>query len=165
MLNEQQWATLRDLRLVALKDSPASFLSTYDKELDYDEPRWRLEFSRGECIVVERQKASVGLIGITSGSDIPSTDRYLEYLWIAPESRRSGVATELVKTLFKLLDAAGTPAVWLWILDGNEPARRLYEKCGFVSTYERQPALASSLCEERMRLELKKKPMAARGKG
>jgi ribosomal protein S18 acetylase RimI-like enzyme len=44
---------------------------------------------------------------------------------------------------------------WLWILNGNDPALRLYEQFGFQSTNRRQPLLKQpGRYEERMRLRL-----------
>jgi hypothetical protein len=44
---------------------------------------------------------------------------------------------------------------WLWILNGNDPALRLYEQFGFQSTNQRQPLPEQpSRYEERMRLRL-----------
>lgn len=153
MLSEDRWQMLRDVRLNALKESPKSFLSKYERESTYEENQWREEFSRGEWFVVGNDGPPQGMIGVTRSSDISPADRYLEYLWIAPKSRNYGLATSLVRAVVERLAAAGISAVWLWILDGNESARKLYEKCGFTSTGERQPPQADpTLCEERMKL-------------
>jgi ribosomal protein S18 acetylase RimI-like enzyme len=155
MLTEQEWHVLRDVRLIALKDSPESFLSNYDQEVDYDERRWRAEFNRGDWMIASRQGATVGFLGATRYMDIPSTDRYLEYLWVSPISRRSGVASIIIRAVLGHLGAEGVAAVWLWILDGNMPALQLYKKFGFISTKERQQVSeSSSRCEEKMKLIL-----------
>jgi len=154
ILREDQWTILRDIRLIALKDSPDSFLSTYDKEFDYDETRWRSEFSRGEWIIAKQDGHVVAIVGAVSGYDVPDNDRYLEYLWVSPEVRGSGVAPSLIQTVLRRLKAAEIGTVWLWILDGNDPARKLYDKCGFTSTGKRQPLPNSTICEERMNMAL-----------
>jgi ribosomal protein S18 acetylase RimI-like enzyme len=156
VLNENQWRTLRGARLTALKESPQSFLSRYEVEANFGERRWRDEFSHGEWIIVgEEGKAIKALIGVVRGYDIPSADRYLEYLWVSPGLRRSKLATNLINAVLRRLEASGTGAVWLWILDGNEPARELYNKCGFITTGERhRPQANPSLWEERMNLRL-----------
>ena len=68
VLSEDQWPVLRDVRLIALKDSPDCFLSNYDREFTYDEPRWRAEFERGEWIVAVESGSAV-----ESGVDCNST--------------------------------------------------------------------------------------------
>jgi ribosomal protein S18 acetylase RimI-like enzyme len=157
VLNETQWRTLRDARLTALKESPRSFLSKYQIEVNFGERKWREEFSRGEWIIAgEEGKAPEALVGAVRGYDIPSTDRYLEYLWVSPEMRRSKLATNLINVVLRRLEASGTDIVWLWILDGNESARQLYINCGFTTTGERhRPRANRSLWEERMNLQLK----------
>src|SRR5262245_60119066 len=94
VLDEAQWRTLRDVRLTALKESPRSFLSKYAIEFAFGENQWRYEFSRGEWIIAGVAGQSPdALIGITRSDDIAPTGRYLEYLWVSPEARRSKLAT------------------------------------------------------------------------
>lgn len=157
VLSEYQWRTLRDARLTALKESRGSFLSKYDIEVAFGEARWRKEFSRGEWIVTgEEGESPDALIGVTRSDDIPPTGRYLEYLWVSPKARRSKLATNLIRVVLERLETYGVDTVWLWILDGNEPARELYNKCGFTSTGERhRPHADRSLWEERMKRKLK----------
>jgi ribosomal protein S18 acetylase RimI-like enzyme len=156
VLAESEWHILREARLTALKESPRCFLSNYEKELGYEQKRWREEFSRGEWTIATKEGDLIdGLMGATCSDDISSNERYLEYLWILPGSRRSGLATRLIHNVLGRLSASGIITAWLWILDGNEPARRLYEKFGFVSTNERQQLKADPLrYEERMKLKL-----------
>jgi len=151
VLTEDEWYRLRDVRLTALRESPEAFLSSYEIELTYREDEWRAEFSRGEWAIVIRQGQAVGLLGATREADTFSTERYLEYMWVAPEFRRSGVASNLIRTVFGRLFSSGIIPVSLWIIDGNEPARRLYERFGFVSTNEVQSIPTNpSRKEERM---------------
>ncbi|HEY2575019.1 MAG TPA: GNAT family N-acetyltransferase [Streptosporangiaceae bacterium] len=156
ILAEPEWWLLRKTRLIALRESPLCFLSSYEKEVAYDETQWREEFIRGDWITLGETDATMdGLIGVTHGDDISPNERYLEYLWISPKSRRSGIATNLMRTVLEMLRTTGIVTAWLWILDGNKPARELYEKLGFISTNERQPLAANPLrYEERMRLRL-----------
>lgn len=139
VLTEDEWPKLRDVRLTALKDEPLSFLATYDREVTYGEDRWRQEFSRGEWYVLLKADREIGLLGVTRLPDTPSRECYLEYLWVAPEHRRSGRASMLLRAVLDRLRDSGIRTVWLYILDGNDRAMRLYLKFGFQSTGERQP--------------------------
>jgi ribosomal protein S18 acetylase RimI-like enzyme len=157
VLKEAEWSILREARLIALRDSPGSFLSSYEKEYAYEEAQWRAEFARGEWLIIvdDGSRLPTALIGITRFGDIPPAERYLEYLWVSPESRRAGVASRLIQAVLKRLRDNGVAAAWLWILDGNSSARALYKKLGFVSTNERQPLKEDpERFEERMRLGL-----------
>jgi ribosomal protein S18 acetylase RimI-like enzyme len=145
VLTENEWSRLRDIRLTALRDHPAAFLSSYEVEADYDEQRWRQEFSRGEWNIMLADGKEIGLLGVTrlfnrsSQEYNLSQEYYLEYLWVAREFRRSGAGSRLLRTVLDRLRDSGVHTVWLYILDGNEDARRLYQSFGFQSTNERQP--------------------------
>jgi RimJ/RimL family protein N-acetyltransferase len=156
ILTEDEWFMLRDVRLSALDDSPQSFLARYEVEAEYDEEKWRSEFVRGEwSIVLADNDKVVGLLGVTREHWMPPQDRDLEFVWIASRVRGRGVATMLLKTTLDRLPRAGVHTVWLWILDGNVEARRLYERFGFKSTNLRQPLPEQGKrCEERMRFSL-----------
>ena len=99
--------------------------------------------------------ATQALLGATHSSDIPRSDRYLSYLWVAPAARGQGIGTKLVTEMLTHLRDRDVPRVWLWVVDGNDAAHRLYRKLGFQSTgvrkrLERDPFRS----EERLLLEL-----------
>jgi ribosomal protein S18 acetylase RimI-like enzyme len=155
VLAENDWARLRDIRLTALRVDPTAFLSSYQTELAFAEQQWREQFSRGEWHIMRAGALDVGLVGVTREPDMPARECYLEYLWVARGFRRRGVATHLLRAVLDSLRYSGVQTVWLYILDGNDPAMRLYRGFGFQSTDERQelpdhPAGS----EERMRLRL-----------
>lgn len=155
VLNENEWARLRDVRLSALQDDPTAFLASYEREVAYGERRWRQEFSRGEWNIMRADDKEIGLLGVTREPTMSSRECYLEYLWVAPDFRRSGVGALLLRTVLDRLRDSGVHTVWLYILDGNQDAMRLYQRFGFQSTNERQllpdhPAGS----EERMKLRL-----------
>jgi ribosomal protein S18 acetylase RimI-like enzyme len=155
VLKEDEWFWLRDVRLEALKQDPSAFLSVYERESDYGEHEWRAEFARGDWTVLTDQNQIVGLLGTTREPSTPQGECYLEYMWICPRFRRSGVGTDLVNAVLKQLASSGVVAVRLWILEGNEPAVRLYKKIGFSFTGESQPSRYNpSRNEELMSLSL-----------
>jgi ribosomal protein S18 acetylase RimI-like enzyme len=155
VLAEDDWPRLQNIRLAALKSDPTVFLSSHETELAYLEPRWRQEFSRGEWYVMRASGEDVGLVGATREPDLPLHECDLEFLWVAPESRRAGGATLLLRTVLDRLRDSGVRTVWLWILNGNDPAMNLYEQFGFQSTNRRQPLQKQpGRYEERMRLRL-----------
>lgn len=154
-LTENEWSRLRDIRLSALRDDPSAFLSSHEREAGYDEQRWRQEISRGEWNIMLADDKEIGLLGVTRERAMPAQECYLEYLWVAPGFRRSGVASMLLRTVLNRLRCTGVHTVWLYILDGNQVAMHLYQGFGFQLTNERQllpdhPAGS----EERMRLRM-----------
>jgi ribosomal protein S18 acetylase RimI-like enzyme len=160
-LHESHWRRLRRLRLTALKADPASFLSSHKAEKRYASKRWRREFSRGEWHVMVaggrvRRRRYVGLVGVTRLPETSSQECYLEYLWVARAFRRRGVASMLLRTVIDRLRDSGVRTVWLYILDGNNPAMRLYQRFGFQRTNELQPLPDDpARSEERMWLRLR----------
>jgi ribosomal protein S18 acetylase RimI-like enzyme len=151
VLLEREWTWLRDIRLTALKDSPEAFLSNYEREHAYSESDWLAEFCRGEWVIDLRHGEAIGLIGTTREPVTPTNECYLEYMWISPLYRRQGVATDMLENVLKRLASSGVDTIMLWTLDGNEPARRFYEKRGFASTLKRQPLPGDpGRCEELM---------------
>lgn len=156
LLSDQDWPLLRDLRLAALRESPAAFLSTYDQERTWTDGDWRTEAARGDWLTEDVHGDPVALLGATPEPDVAGSERYLSYLWVAPGHRHRGIAERLVVAMLDRLRAAGVGRAWLWVLDGNDPARRLYERLGFVSTGERQPLKDDPVrSEERMTLSLR----------
>lgn len=137
-LTEDDWSRLQDIRLSALQNYPGAFLSSYERESGYDEQRWRQEFSRGTWNILVADGEDAGLLGVTREQAMSLQECYLEYLWIAPDLRRSGAASMLLRTVLDRLRAAEVHTVWLYILNGNQVAMDLYEKFGFQSTNEPQ---------------------------
>ena len=153
MMDEREWVTLREVRLAALRESPDAFLSSHSEESAFEEQKWRAEFVRGEWTVEVRNDEPIALVGVTREQGTPPDECYLEYMWVSPGFRRCGVATDLIKTVLRHLLNRGFVTIWLWVLEGNEPARRLYEKCGFTSTgLTQRPHRGLSRSEELMRL-------------
>jgi ribosomal protein S18 acetylase RimI-like enzyme len=154
-LSSDEWPKLRDIRLAALQDSPDNFLATYALEEKYDEARWRAEFIRGSWSVGYSDGQPVSLVGITREPETPMDQCYLEYVWVAPSFRHRGVAFEMLNEVLSRLKKSGVRTVFLWVLDGNDAAMRLYRRVGFTSNNHRQPLAARpGRSEERLRLEL-----------
>ena len=160
VLTEDAWRRLRDIRLTALDADPTVFLSSHETEAAFAEEQWRQEFARGEWHVMRAAdqglgQPDVGLLGVTRLPTTPSWGCYLEYLWVAPRVRRHGVASNLLRTVLDQLRDSGVHTIWLYILDGNAPAMRLYQRFGFQSTYNVQPLPGDpTRSEERLRLRL-----------
>jgi ribosomal protein S18 acetylase RimI-like enzyme len=154
-LARDEWQALRDLRLTALADSPDAFLALYSDESKYTPSQWEAEFERGSWYICDDPHGSIGLIGATREPHTPWDECYLEFIWVSPGHRRSGIASDLVGHVLALLREAQCRTVHLWVLDGNVVATALYKKLGFVSSDERH-ALADrpGRSEERWLLAL-----------
>jgi ribosomal protein S18 acetylase RimI-like enzyme len=131
--------TLRSMRLTALLDSPQCFLATYADESAYEPERWQSELARGEWHVGVIDGVPVSLLGVTREPGAPSSQCHLEFLWVAPGVRRRGYALGFLREILEHVQAAGVRTVHLWVMDGNEPAIRLYQKAGFEMEGEPVP--------------------------
>lgn len=58
----------------------------------------------------------------------------VQTLYVLPEYWGRGFGTALLDNSVRWLNSRGFDRVYLWALDTNARARRLYEKCGFEAT-------------------------------
>jgi ribosomal protein S18 acetylase RimI-like enzyme len=137
VLAEDEWPRLQSIRLAALREDPSAFLNSHKEEATYGEQQWRQELSRGQWYIMVSGHKEIGLLGVTREGTMSEHKYYLEYLWVAPDFRQAGLASSLLRTALARLRASGVRTVWLYILDGNEQAMRLYRRFGFQSANTR----------------------------
>ena len=133
------WQTMRDIRLEALREAPYAFASTYAREAAYPEQTWRERAASGNSILAylpEFDRAPVGLVA--SLQEVPD-QLELVSMWVRPQARGRQVGSALVEAVVERARRAGVPRVHLWVTESNKPGRRLYERGGFSPTGERQP--------------------------
>lgn len=140
-VGSDDWALLRRLRLEALQESPAAFGSTYERELAFDEDRWRSRLETTAYFVAETDGEAIGLVcafrHLESDGDPPPAMELVS-MWVAPGHRRRGAGVLLVDAVLRHARAEGEPMVGLWVAAGNEPAEALYRSAGFERTTEEQ---------------------------
>ena len=132
------WQALRDIRLEALRDAPAAFGSTYEREALRDEAHWRGRIARGGTFLAYIPEVSepAGLIG---GYQEDPVTVELVSMYVRPRARGRGVGEALVATVINWAGQRSASSVHLWVTETNSHARTLYERCGFTPTGERQP--------------------------
>jgi ribosomal protein S18 acetylase RimI-like enzyme len=151
-LSSEEWKLLRDVRLSALRESPRFFLADHDEQSNYADQYWRDEFIRGDWHIGVKDGDVVSLIGVIRDDINWPGECFLEYIWVAPDSRRSKFATRMVTIVLDLLKAEGMRAANLWVMDGNEPAVHFYTRLGFRTTSEVNPIkVRPGRTEERFR--------------
>jgi ribosomal protein S18 acetylase RimI-like enzyme len=154
-LTPDQWQELRRIRLRALADSPHMFLSSHAQEVDYPDGKWELEFKRGDWYAGYAGRKPVCMLGVTKEPEMPPYECYLEYMWVSPQFRRSGVGRSLLEGVLSNLRETGYSTVFLWVLSGNDVAAHLYERMGFAGTGLSQPlADQPGRFENQMKLSL-----------
>lgn len=152
-----EWATLREVRLAALREAPSAFASTHAREEPFTEEQWRGRLSRDGSVTLfgylavagsgGDRAAPAGIAGVLQQGG----DADLVSMWVRPAARGQGVGEALVAAAAGWAKARDHDSLYLWVTATNAPARRLYERCGFAPTGESQPLPSDpSLSEIRM---------------
>jgi RimJ/RimL family protein N-acetyltransferase len=134
-LTPDDWEMLREIRLAALLDSPAAFLTTHAEAARNDEAQWRARTTSAAMFVAWMDEKPAGLCG-TFAADAPDRHRVLVAMWVAPAARGTGVADALIEAALAHGAAAGTPSMVLEVAPGNLRAERVYARHGFAVTDE-----------------------------
>jgi ribosomal protein S18 acetylase RimI-like enzyme len=133
------WQAMRDIRLDALREAPYAFASTYAREAAYPEETWRERARSGNSIVAYLPELGSGPVGLVAGiQEVPDVLELVS-MWVRPQARGRQVGSALVEAIVERARSGQLPQVHLWVTESNKPARRLYERCGFSPTGERQP--------------------------
>ncbi|HEU5473804.1 MAG TPA: GNAT family N-acetyltransferase [Actinophytocola sp.] len=138
-LGPDDWRTWREVRLAALADAPYAYGSTYAREARFDESEWRARLApdNGMTAVALDATVGIGAIGIYL---LPETGAALLIAaWVAPAARGRGIGDALVAEALRWAREHGHQQVSLRVADGNQPARRLFLRTGFVPTGQRIP--------------------------
>ncbi|MEV3963486.1 GNAT family N-acetyltransferase [Nocardia sp. NPDC050193] len=129
-LEVADWAVFRHIRLRSLVDAPHAFGSTLDTARRRAERDWRaLLVGRAQFLAVVAD-AAVGTVGITGDEG----EFHLISMWVAPESRGTGVADLLLHAVLEHATASGGGRIRLEVTEGNTAAERLYFRHGFRRT-------------------------------
>lgn len=135
------WRVLRDIRLTALRDTPSAFGSTYAEAAELGEQHWRDRAARGSSFLAFLpDSGAAGPVGLAGGYRESPDRAHLVSMWVSRQARGRGVGEALIARVAQWAkDETSATALQLWVTENNEPARRLYERCGFTLTGERQP--------------------------
>lgn len=127
---------MRDVRLRALRSDPASFGSTYERELAFEPGRWdewAAEGSEGELYSTLLALAGDEAVGIVTGArdDDDPVLFHVYSMWVAPEARRTGLGRRLLAELEAWMRASGGETSQLSVTTEAAAAQRLYESAGY----------------------------------
>jgi ribosomal protein S18 acetylase RimI-like enzyme len=149
-----EWETLRDVRLAALREAPYAFGSTYAQEAAFTEQNWRDRLTSRSVTFfagTETDPKPVGLVGVYEEDGTAD----LVSMWVRPSVRGQRIGDVLITASANWTRARGYSTLCLWVTHSNTAARKLYARCGFIPTGESQPLPSSpSLLEIRMRRPL-----------
>jgi len=152
VLTPADWSQLKRVRLRALQDSPHAFASAYQHEARWSEDEWRSTFDASLWLAAGTRHDLIGLARSTPAER--AWQRNVESVWVQPDRRRRGVTRMMMQKLVEH-EPHGVTELYAWVLDGNDAARRVYQRLGFVLTGERQPLPGSmGRMEERLVLRI-----------
>lgn len=136
---EGDWELVRDVRLLALDDSPKAFLSSLALEKRWTESDWRRSLTTSTWLVAKRHGIPVGVLKTSS---LPGFDdeRYLEAMWVDPRHRMKSVGRNLVKRAIALAGGDGSSVVRLAVLHSNASAMGFFRELGFTEVVDPTPA-------------------------
>ena len=137
------------MRLAALEEAPHAFGSSYEREVDAPEQRWRQGLKDRARFIAEVDGVVAGTV--SGGDAAGSGAAAMTAMWVDPRYRRRGVGDLLVKTVVDWAKSAGYGEMLLWVADGNPDAERLYMLNGFASTGAVQEMRAGALEHEMAR--------------
>jgi len=136
MLVPDNWAEYKLIRLSALKESPDSFGSTYEKEVEFSDSEWleRLKTNfKGMSsmpLVAEIDGVLVGLAwGVIHHPD--EKVMHIYQMWVSPEARGNGIAMSFLNELKIWALRNQCKSIELAVTTINEAAVGLYTVFGF----------------------------------
>ena len=138
-LGEEDWQEFRDIRLMALRDSPEAFVATVAQETSLDEQAWRDRMRRARRLIAELNRTPMGVVSLGRGGPEHSRTGELFGLWVAPEGRGAGVAWKLVEAGAAQALAEGHKNLGYWVGTNNGPAVAFASSFGFRPTGTRRP--------------------------
>lgn len=149
-LTEDDWETLREIRLRALTTDGAAYGSSLEREQGLKESHWRMRLRASPWFVALDREQMVGLVCVISEPGAPAEERHLVGLWVSPEHRGTGAGDALLGAAERWANTDGAALTSLWLMDGNAAAERLYRRAGYAPTGVRMPMPRDrSLREER----------------
>src|SRR3989338_9652405 len=107
-LSPDDWQSYKGLSLKALKEEPAAFGKSFEEELETTENQWREKLREAEegkrkwLLFAKNKDTLVGMVGAYTEKEIKVEHiANIVGMYVAPEARGRGVASELLKAILK----------------------------------------------------------------
>jgi ribosomal protein S18 acetylase RimI-like enzyme len=111
---------------------------------------WQQAFTREDwnaILVAEDAGALIGFIAVSSDPD-GAYDAFVQSLHVHPERKRGGIGRALLGAAATVIAAAGRRSVYLWVYDGNVPARDFYFALGGTAAEAKSHEIAGQQIPE-----------------
>lgn len=128
---------LRDLRLRSLADSPEAFGQPLDDAVARPGAEWAAQAraaSEGDrrAWFIAGVAEAAEPVGIVLVRRRPPDVALVFSMWVDPRVRGAGVGRGLIDAASEWASSWGADRVVLWVVAGNEPAFRFYQRLGFT---------------------------------
>lgn len=146
----EEWPIYKALRLRSLEDSPSTFGSTLDLELQRTDAAWIEQLQRAvssgqDCaLIAEADGTPSGLVWAKADASDPSTVNLFQ-MWVAPEARGRGVGGALLQAAINWATKHGAHFAKLGVASGDTSAVRLYQRAGFAEFGAKEPIREGSV--------------------
>jgi ribosomal protein S18 acetylase RimI-like enzyme len=138
-VSPDDWELLREARLRALIDAPRQFGTTEAETRALTEAQWRQLAERGfagdEALVLVAldgtEPVGMGVIERDPGERRRHRAR-IWGVWVASAARGRGLGRRLLTVQLEWAKERDVVTVYLDVVVGNDPARSLYQRLGFV---------------------------------
>jgi GNAT superfamily N-acetyltransferase len=144
-LDEDDWATFREVRLTSLLEEPDAFGSTYGEESSQTERSWRDwaagRWRGGTAAVFLARHGDGRPVGTATVAEFDAEPgiAHVYAMWVAPDARRAGVGRALIDAATAWARGRGCHRLVLSVTETNLAARSFYAAVGFAETGERTP--------------------------
>jgi ribosomal protein S18 acetylase RimI-like enzyme len=154
-LNAGEGERLRAIRLRALDEAPDAFATTLAEAAAEPADGWDRQLEQLATFVATVGGVDVGLARCARHDHLRDTG-YLISLWVAPEARRHGIASDLVDAVVEWARVAGLRRLLLDVAEWNASATALYTRKGFVpnGTFGTLPSPREHIREIQLELRL-----------
>ena len=139
-LDQNQWERLRDIRLLALKESPEWFAAIYENESRRPDSVWQSEAVTAHWRVITENGKDIGLMAVAAAEAIRECDCWLFSCWIDPSFRGHGIMKMMIDELDVICEDQGWVIQGLGVWPHNIRAIKSYEKYGFEKSGEPKPS-------------------------
>jgi GNAT superfamily N-acetyltransferase len=130
----EEWERWKELRLRALRDTPLAYLETIERAEGHDDALWRSRVAesdiRASVVAIADDGEWVGQMVVLLEPAPPT----LVGVFVDARHRGDGTARSLLDEIVERVRASGADVLRLQVGEGNDRARRFYERMGFVAT-------------------------------
>ncbi|MEO7588991.1 MAG: GNAT family N-acetyltransferase [Arachnia sp.] len=140
-----EWRQSRTLRLEMLADTPHSFGDHLHEVLGWDDDQWMIRHEShllpdsGVFVAVAEDGRWMAHMGVREFHNYSPPRAWLMGVYVTPALRGTGTAANMLRAVESWTVDRGFDRLFLDVHEHALPARRFYEKFGFVPTGETLP--------------------------